>query len=77
MQNNEIALAALATRVLGIPDLEHLSDALRLSNQPTEIFRAVHAAWDNKSIQFLRSHLSQNKLTDDLIEQSVIKGKEF
>jgi GAF domain-containing protein len=44
MQNNEIALAALATRVLGIPDLERLSDALRLSNQPTEIFRAVHAA---------------------------------
>jgi transcriptional regulator with GAF, ATPase, and Fis domain len=43
MQNNEIAPAALVTRVLGIHDLERLSDALRLRNQPTEIFRAVHA----------------------------------
>jgi hypothetical protein len=43
MHNNEIAPAAQATPVLGVPDLERLSDALRLSNQPTEIFRAVHA----------------------------------
>jgi hypothetical protein len=43
MQNNEIAPAALTTRMPGIPDLERLSDALRLRNQPTEIFRAVHA----------------------------------
>jgi hypothetical protein len=43
MQNNEIAPAALATRALDIPDLERLAVALRLKDQPMEIFRAVHA----------------------------------
>jgi predicted MPP superfamily phosphohydrolase len=38
----------------------------------TDSFRAVHAAWDNTSIHFLRHRLSQSKLTDDLIEQSTI-----
>jgi Calcineurin-like phosphoesterase len=43
----------------------------------SDSFRSVHAAWDNTSISFLRHHLSQSKLTDDLIEQSTIKGSEF
>jgi hypothetical protein len=43
MQNNEIAPEALATRALDIRDLEHLAIALRLKDQPMEIFRAVHA----------------------------------
>ena len=43
MQNNEIAPAAPATRALDIPDLERLAIALRLKDQPMEIFRAVHA----------------------------------
>jgi Calcineurin-like phosphoesterase len=40
-------------------------------------FRAVHAAWDNISIDILRQHLFQSKLTDELIEQSVIKDSPF
>ncbi len=43
----------------------------------TSTFRAVHASWDNSSINFLRKHLFQSKLTDDLIEQSSMKGSEF
>jgi hypothetical protein len=43
----------------------------------TSSFRAVHAAWDNASISFLRQHLFQYKLTDELIEQSVVKGSDF
>jgi hypothetical protein len=43
----------------------------------TSHFRAVHAAWDNVSIKYLRQRLFQYKLTDELIEQSVIKGSEF
>jgi len=43
----------------------------------TSTFRAVHAAWDNSSIRFLRQHLFQYKLTDQLIEQSAVKGSEF
>lgn len=43
----------------------------------TSTFRAVHASWDNSSINFLRKHLFQSKLTDDLIEQSSAKGSEF
>jgi hypothetical protein len=43
----------------------------------TSSFRAVHAAWDPASIGFLRKHLFQYKLTDELIEQSVVKGSEF
>ena len=37
-------------------------------------FRAVHACWDIKQIEYLRQSLDQNKLTDDLIYQSVKKG---
>ncbi|MDN3491573.1 metallophosphoesterase [Winogradskyella bathintestinalis] len=39
----------------------------------TESFRAVHACWDYKSIDYLKKHLSNNRLTDDLIHQSVKK----
>ena len=37
----------------------------------TETFRAVHACWDYKSIDYLKKHLPNNHLTDDLINQSV------
>ena len=43
----------------------------------TTNFRAVHAAWDNTSIRFLRDHLFQSKLTDELLEQSVVKDSPF
>ena len=39
-----------------------------------ENFRAVHACWDNQNIAFLRKELTNNRLTDDLIYQSVKKG---
>ena len=37
----------------------------------TETFRAVHACWDYKSIEYLKKHLKCNCLTNDLICQSV------
>ncbi len=40
----------------------------------TETFRAVHACWDHKSISYLKDHLNNNCLTDDLVRQSVKKG---
>lgn len=40
----------------------------------TESFRAVHACWDEKNIQFLRQNLENDRLTDKLINQSVKKG---
>lgn len=43
----------------------------------TEAFRAVHACWDYKSIDYLKKHLPNNRLTDDLIYQSVKKGTEL
>ena len=39
----------------------------------TENFRAVHACWDNKSIDYLKQNLVKGKLTDELIHQSVNK----
>lgn len=36
-------------------------------------FRAVHACWDQENIDFLKNHLHENKLTDELIYQSVRK----
>ena len=42
-----------------------------------ENFRAVHACWDHKSISFLKQTLKDNRLTDDLIYQSVKKGTEL
>ena len=40
----------------------------------TDTFKAVHACWDNNKINFLRQTLVNNRLTDDLIYQSVKKG---
>lgn len=40
----------------------------------SEIFRAVHACWDQQNIDYLRSVLQNDRLTDDLIHQSVRKG---
>jgi hypothetical protein len=37
-------------------------------------FRAVHACWDTNNIDFLRQELVNDRLTDDLIYQSVKKG---
>lgn len=40
----------------------------------TDTFRAVHACWDNSNIDFLRQTLVNDRLTDDLIYESVKKG---
>jgi len=40
----------------------------------TVSFRAVHACWDNNNINYLRQTLVNDRLTDELIYQSVIKG---
>lgn len=40
----------------------------------TDTFRAVHACWDNKNIEFLKKTLVKDRLTDELIYQSVKKG---
>lgn len=37
-------------------------------------FRAVHACWDVENIDYLRNTLSNDRLTDELIYQSVKKG---
>ncbi|TXD82143.1 phosphoesterase [Subsaximicrobium wynnwilliamsii] len=43
----------------------------------TETFRAVHACWDYKSIDYLKKHLQNNRLTDDLIRESAKKETEL
>ncbi len=43
----------------------------------TENFRAVHACWDEKTIDFLKTKLIDNRLTDDLIVESVQKGSDL
>ena len=43
----------------------------------TENFRAVHACWDFKSINYLKEVLIDGKLTDDLLYKSVIKGTDL
>ena len=40
----------------------------------TDKFKAVHACWDNNNVDFLRKTLVNDRLTDDLIYQSVKKG---
>ena len=40
----------------------------------TDTFRAVHACWDNNNIQYLKKNLKNNRLTDELIFQSVKQG---
>jgi hypothetical protein len=43
----------------------------------TDNFRAVHACWDNEVIEYLRGALVNDRLTDDLIYQSVKKGTQL
>lgn len=43
----------------------------------TGTYRAVHACWDNKNIEYLKKTLVNDRLTDDLIHQSIIKGTEL
>lgn len=40
----------------------------------TDQFKAVHACWDNNNINYLRNTLTNDRLTDELIYQSVQKG---
>lgn len=40
----------------------------------SETFRAVHACWDQQNINYLRGMLKNDRLTDDLIYESVRKG---
>jgi hypothetical protein len=40
----------------------------------TENFRAVHACWDEAHIHYLRQHLKNGQLTDELIYESVKNG---
>lgn len=43
----------------------------------TEQFRAVHACWDDRCISFLRSHLENDRLTDNLLRMSVKRGTQL
>ncbi|MFO8145969.1 MAG: metallophosphoesterase [Gillisia sp.] len=43
----------------------------------TDTFKAVHACWDNNNIEYLKKTLVNDRLTDELIHQSVKKGTEF
>lgn len=43
----------------------------------TDTFKAVHACWDNKNIEYLKKTLVNDRLTDELIHQSVKKGTEL
>ncbi len=40
----------------------------------SDTFRAVHACWDNSNIEYLRKILVNDRLTDELIYQSVEEG---
>ena len=43
----------------------------------TDTFKAVHACWDNKTIEYLKKTLVNDRLTDDLIYKSVEKGSDL
>lgn len=43
----------------------------------TDRFRAVHACWDTDNIALLREKLANDRLTDELIYESVKKGTAF
>ncbi|MCB9015756.1 MAG: metallophosphoesterase [Lentimicrobiaceae bacterium] len=43
----------------------------------TDKFKAVHACWANNTINYLRKTLVNDRLTDELIYQSVKKGTEL
>lgn len=40
----------------------------------TDQYKAVHACWDNNSVDFLKRTLVNERLTDELIYQSTIEG---
>ena len=40
-------------------------------------YKAVHACWDNKNIELLRKKLVDDKLNDELLQESVVKGTRF
>ena len=40
----------------------------------TDTFKAVHACWDSNNIEYLKKTLVNDRLTDELIYQSVKKG---
>ncbi|MTG98396.1 MULTISPECIES: metallophosphoesterase [Myroides] len=40
-------------------------------------FRAVHACWDTENIEYLKSQLTNNCLTTDLLEESSLEGTEL
>ena len=42
-----------------------------------ETFRAVHACWDSNQIDLLRSKLIDNRLNNELIQESVKRGPDF
>jgi hypothetical protein len=43
----------------------------------TDTFKAVHACWDNSTIEYLKKTLVNDRLTDGLIYKSVKKGTEL
>ena len=43
----------------------------------TDSFRAVHACWDQDNIDYLRQKLVDDRLTPELLRQSVQKGTRF
>lgn len=43
----------------------------------SESFRAVHACWDNSKIDYLKQVLEDDRLTDELIYQSITEGTEL
>jgi len=43
----------------------------------TDTFRTVHACWDQNNIEYLKKTLINDRLTDDLIHQSVKLGTEL
>ena len=43
----------------------------------TSSYRAVHACWEDRSINFLRDNLVNNKFDDQLLFQSTKKGSKF
>ena len=43
----------------------------------TDQFKAVHACWDNKVIAYLKTKLVNDRLTNELIYESVIEGTKF
>jgi len=43
----------------------------------SESFRAVHACWDNVCIEVLRSQLPDDRLTEELLYESTVKGTDF